>query len=184
MNTSIRPATPADAPMIGRAIVMAVGLEITASVGQPEQVEAMFSYLASRDDTQYSWRNTLVAVDGDKVVGVAVAYDGADLERLRRPFFTEVAKRFGKDMTDIADETDPTEVYLDTLAVDPDYRRRGIGSDLIEATYRRARAIGKPLGLLVDKENDRARRLYNSAGLQAVGEREFAYVMMDHLQRR
>ncbi|MDE7396413.1 MAG: GNAT family N-acetyltransferase [Muribaculum sp.] len=183
-HVTIRQATTNDAAAIGRAIVMAVGEEIISTLGAPKAVEQMFADLAARSDTQYSWRNTIVAVAEDgAVAGVAVAYDGALLDTLRRPFFAEMTSRFNKDMSDVSDETDASEMYLDTLAVMPDYRRRGIARQLIDATASRAAAIGKPLGLLVDKDNDKARQLYTSAGFVYVGERPFAYTLMDHLQK-
>lgn len=183
MTTSIRPATPADAPLIGWAVVTAVGIEIIETIGSVEAVAEMFADLARLDDTQYSWRNTLVAVAPDGTpCGVCIAYDGAGLHAMREHFFHAVSSRFGLDMTDIADETDPSEVYLDTLAVKPKYRRHGVARALIAAAADRAAAIGKPLGLLVDKDNDRARRLYESCGFTFVGERPFAYTLMDHLQ--
>ena len=61
-------------------------------------------------------------------------------------------------------------------------RKQGIGAALLKATVEKARKIGKPAGLLVEKENHNARRLYESLGFRHVGERPFAYVMMDHLQ--
>ena len=71
---------------------------------------------------------------------------------------------------------------LDTLAVLPEYRKQGIASALLKASIEKARKIGKPAGLLVEKENHNARRLYESLGFKKVGERPFAYVMMDHLR--
>lgn len=182
---TIRQATPSDAPVIARAIVMAVGIDIISSIGEPDRVEAMFCALAARHDTQYSWVNTLVAVDTDgTVAGVAVAYDGAGLQSMRRHFFDAVAASFGRDMSAMDDETDAGEFYLDTLAVMPQYRGRGIARSLIDATAQRAASAGKPLGLLVDKDNDKARSLYLSAGFVPVGERPFAFTLMDHLQHR
>ncbi len=52
-----------------------------------EDVEGLFTRLAEREDSQYSYLNTLVAVDDDgKTVGVCVGYDGAKLNELRKPF--------------------------------------------------------------------------------------------------
>ena len=39
----------------------------------------MMTTLVEREDSQYSYRNTLVAMDGDKVVGISVSYDGGCL---------------------------------------------------------------------------------------------------------
>lgn len=66
----------------------------------------------------------------------------------------------------------------------PEYRGRGVATALIEAAGVRARECGKPLGLLVDKANSRARRLYDSLGFKQVGERFFAGELMDHLQQK
>lgn len=78
-------------------------------------------------------------------------------------------------------ETDPDEFYLDTLMVLPDYRRRGVGRALINDALIKARSAGKPLGLLCDIGNDRARRLYDSSGFACVGQKPFAGHLMNHL---
>ncbi|MDE5666405.1 MAG: GNAT family N-acetyltransferase [Duncaniella sp.] len=176
-----------DAQLIARSVMDAVGKEICQSLAGEhhtlDDVEGMFTRLAERDDSQYSYINTLVAVDDDgKAVGVCVGYDGAKLDELRKPFFEAVRQELGKDMGDVEDETDSSEFYLDTLAVLPEYRGRGIASQLLKASVSRAASIGKPAGLLVDKDNVNARRLYERVGFTQVGERPFCYVLMDHLQ--
>jgi DNA-3-methyladenine glycosylase I len=180
-------AKKTDATFIAQAIMAAVGEQICLNFAGPahtlDDVEHLFTELAKRDDSQYSYLNTLAAVDDDgKTVGVCISYDGALLDELRKPFFEAVSSILGKDMTDVQDETDGNEVYIDTLAVLPECRKQGIGAALLKATVEKARKIGKPAGLLVEKENHNARRLYESLGFRHVGERPFAYVMMDHLQ--
>lgn len=176
-----------DAPLIARSIIAGVGEEICRDFAGKnhtiDDVERMFTELARRTDSQYSYLNTLVAVDDDGVaVGACISYDGAKLEELRRPFFEAVSRVLGKDMTNVDDETDPSEFYIDTLAVLPAYRKQGIATALLKASIEKASQAGKPAGLLVEKENHRARRLYESIGFRQVGERPFAYVLMDHLQ--
>lgn len=175
------------APLIARSVMAGVGDEICSDFAGENHsladVERLFTELAERDDSQYSYLNTLVAVNDDgEAVGACISYDGARLHELRKPFFEAVSRLLGRDMSDIQDETDPTEYYLDTLAVLPEYRKQGIASALLKASVEKARKGGKPAGLLVEKENTRARRLYESLGFRQVGERPFAYVMMDHLQ--
>jgi hypothetical protein len=46
----------------------------------------MMTMLVEREDSQYSYRNTLVAVDEEKVIGISVSYDGGRLHELRRAF--------------------------------------------------------------------------------------------------
>lgn len=183
----IIPARQGDARLIGASVVDAIGEEIAANLAGDahtvDDVIDMFATLAARDDTQYSYRNALVAVGDDgEPVGVCVAYDGALLETLRRPFFETVSSKLGQHLEGVEDECEPGEYYLDTLAVLPSYRGQGIASALLKAMIERARECGKPAGLLVDKDNPRARRLYERVGFVQVGERPFVHVLMDHMQ--
>lgn len=185
----IRQARRSDAPMIARAIRMGVGEEIFTNFGgvrhSAQEVEDVFAALAERDDTQYSYLNTLVAEEDGQVVGVAVAYDGGQLLELRKSFFEAAEERLGcRFDPDTPGETVPEEFYLDTLAVWPSHRGRGIATELIRATAERARAASLPLGLLVDKTNHRARRLYESLGFHFVAERPFAGEIMDNLRQQ
>ncbi|MDE5880946.1 MAG: GNAT family N-acetyltransferase, partial [Muribaculaceae bacterium] len=116
-----------------------------------------------------------------------VSYDGAELRRLRRPFFAEANKTFGWGMTPeeieaVPGETEPDEFYLDTLMTLPEYRGHGIGEALIRDAKLKADEAGKPLGLLCDTDNDRARRLYDRVGFLDRGRRPFAGHDMNHLQ--
>lgn len=176
-----------DANLIARSIMAGVGEEICENLAGDNHtladVEALFTDLASRDDTQYSYLNTFVAVNDDnQAVGACISYDGAMLHKLREPFFDAAKRYLDIDMSDVLDETDPGEVYIDTLAVLPEYRKQGVATALLKASIEKANKIGKPAGLLVEKENHRARRLYESVGFRKVGDRPFAYVMMDHMQ--
>lgn len=180
-------AKKSNAPLIARSIMDAVGIEICEDLAGNGKaladVERLFTILAEREDTQYSYLNTLVAVDEDgKSAGVIVSYDGAKLNELRKPFFEAVKTILGKNLDGVEDETDASEFYLDTLAVLPEYRGRGIASLLLKGAIGRAAACGKPAGLLVDKDNHRARKLYERVGFRQTGERPFCYVMMDHMQ--
>lgn len=167
--------------------MMAVGDEICADFAGKDHslddVEQLFTHLASLDDSQYSYRNTLVALDDDdSVVGVCVGYDGARLHDLRRRFFEGARHFLGRDMEGMDDETSPDEFYLDTLAVAPSQRGKGVGTQLLKASIERAKASGKPAGLLVDKTNPKAAALYHSLGFVHVDDRPFAGVVMSHLR--
>ncbi len=190
MNVTIIPARDADTHHIARAIVMAIGPEIELSMaGTPERrtlVTEMFARLACRTDSQYSYLNSLIALAPDgRVAGVIVCYDGAGLIEMRRCFFDAAREMLGLEFeNDLEPETDAGEIYLDSLAVFPEWRGQGIARKLIEAAAARHRNSGKPLGLLVDDGNSRARSLYESLGFSEVGMRPFAGVSMHHMQRR
>lgn len=178
-----------DAPLIAKAVMMAVGDEICRDFAGESHtmadVESLFTELASMDDSQYSYRNTVVALaPGGEVAGVCVGYDGALLHRMRERFFEAALRHIGVDMHGMADETTPDEFYLDTLAVFPQWRGQGIGGRLLLAQAARGHAQGKPAGLLVDKVNPKAEALYRRLGFEPDGERPFAGVMMNHLVLR
>ena len=106
----ITDAKKSDAPLIARSVMDAIGTEICEDLAcngkTLADVELLFTILAEREDTQYSYLNTLVAVDEDgKSAGVIVSYDGAKLNELRKPFFEAVKTILGKNLDGVEDET-------------------------------------------------------------------------------
>ena len=175
--------------MIACAIVEAIGRDVTLDLaGSPDSVPlvySVFASLAAREDTQYSYKNALVALDSDdEIAGIIISYDGALLSDLRRPFIEMANKVLGTEFDEatLAPETSSDEIYLDTLCVFERYRGNGLGAKLIDAAAKRHKASGKPLGLLVDYDNAGARNLYVKMGFESVGERPFAGTMMEHMQ--
>lgn len=142
----------------------------------------MMTMLVERENSQYSYRNTLVAMDGDKVIGISVSYDGARLHELRRAFIEATKKYIGKDHSGMDDETQAGELYLDSLAVLPEYRRQGIARKLLKGTKERANRLGLPcVGLLVDKDNSIGEALYTSIGFRYINDNQWGGHPMKHL---
>lgn len=194
MKISIRKARPDDAMLIARVVAMAIGYEGAREYAGDEVIKCL-SEVAGREDTQYSYRNALIAElteDGDgnnnpgggkaaKAVGAVVGYDGRSLERLREGSLS-VIRKYHPDIKITDDETDASEYYLDSLGVLPEYRGHGIARRLIAAIEERARESGqRRLGLLVDFDNADAERLYRSLGFQDAGTRPFFGHEMKHL---
>lgn len=190
-NIRIIDAVPGDAPMIAEAIMAAVGDELVSHMAgsrSREDVKEVFSRLARREDSQYSFRNTGIATttQGQKC-GVCVSYDGGRLKELRRSFFEEANRVLGWGMTEeeveaLPGETCGEEYYLDTLATLPEFRGQGVGSALIADARSKAVAADLPLGLLVADDNTQARRLYERLGFKAVGRRPFAGAEMTNMR--
>lgn len=147
-----------------------------------EDFHRMMTLLVEREDSQYSYLNTLVATDAARLVGIAVSYDGGRLHELR-PAFVEAAKEhLGRDHSGMDDETQPGELYLDSLSVLPPYRRQGIASRLLRATQAKARRMGLPcVGLLVDKGNPAGEALYASVGFRYASDSHWGGHPMKHL---
>ena len=142
----------------------------------------MMTMLVEREDSQYSYRNTLVAMDGDRLVGIAVSYDGGRLHELRQAFVEAAKVCIGKDHSGMDDETQAGELYLDSLAVLPDYRRQGIARRLLKATKEKADRMGLPcVGLLVDKGNPAGEALYASVGFRYANDSSWGGHPMKHL---
>lgn len=172
----IEPCTPSDAQAISRAVLMALhmGYDPTNPMGK------LFTTLAARTDSQYSYLNALKAVtDNGDTAGVIIAYDGGRLHDLQQAFRQEFERITGQQPDRLTDETISGEWYLDSLSVFPEYRRQGVARSLIEAAVASAPAGLHP-ALLCAKDNPAARRLYLSLGFVCRGERPFFDEMMDH----
>ena len=185
-NISIRGARPDEAARIADLIIMAMTEECCLHFCGPghdiRDFRRVMTYLVSRSDTQYSYINTLVATIEDNIVGICVSYDGALLHLLRQPFIDAAQQEWGMDHSSIPDETQAGELYIDSLAVDPEYRGRGIASLLLRATIDKSRALGLPsTGLLVDVGNPKAEALYNKVGFQYAGTNSWGGHGMKHL---
>ena len=142
----------------------------------------MMTMLVEHENSQYSYRNTMVALDANRVVGISVSYDGGRLHELRRAFIEAAKEHIGKDHSGMDDETQAGELYLDSLAVLPEYRRQGIARKLLLATKERANRMGLPcVGLLVDKDNSVGEALYTSVGFQYVNDNQWGGHPMKHL---
>ena len=147
-----------------------------------EDFRGMMNMLVKREDSQYSYLNTLAAMDGDRLVGIAVSYDGGRLHALRRAFVQAAKEYIGKDHSLMDDETQAGELYLDSLAVLPAYRRQGIAQQLLMATRKRGYLLHLPrVGLLVDKGNPDGEALYTKVGFEYLDDNLWGGHPMKHL---
>ena len=184
-KSHIRKATKEQAPEIANLIMMAMTDECCQyfcgeSYGL-EDFRRMMISLVEVEVSQYSYKNTLVAIVSDKVVGIAVCYDGSRLHKLRRAFIAAAKEYLGKDHAGMDDETQAGELYLDSLAVLPEYRRLGIPKKLVLATKKRAERMRLRVWLLVDKDNPEGEAFYTSIGFQYEGDSQWGGHSMKHL---
>ena len=179
---TIRPATASDASIIASALAMALG-EASMRMYCGENYREVLKELARMEHTQYSYCNALVADVNGHPAGAIVGYDGARLHELRKPTLALIQERTGQRFEGVEDETSSGEYYLDSLGVLPEYRNHGIGRRLLTALRDKAFAEGhEKAGLLVDKENPNAERLYLSLGFQRIETRKLFGHQMWHLQ--
>lgn len=183
----IEKATKADGRHIARLIMMAMSEDCCRFIAGEKRTlqdfECMMMELAEKDFSQYSYNNTVMARDTDgTVMGACVAYRGDRLHELREAFFDAAKRHLDRDFSHIDDETEPDEYYLDSLAVYPEYRGRGVATALLQTMIARAHDEGLPPALLVDKENPSAERLYLSIGFRFVNEKVWGGHEMKHLR--
>lgn len=184
----IQQARKADAPAITQLIMTAMTPDCCLYYVGPnhtlDDFRRVMQALVERDDTQYSYVNALVALDGKgEVLGTIVCYDGALLHQLREPFIQAALSEFQQDHSAMDDETEAGEIYIDSLAVFPQYRNQGIASQLLQAAIQQARDNKAPaIGLLVDKGNPNAERLYTKLGFEYRNDATWGGHPMKHLQ--
>ena len=177
---NIREAAIGDAPLIAKVVAMAIGEEGTRHYCGDDH-QSVLEEIARLEDSQYSYRNAIIAEVDGVPAGAAVAYDGADLYAMRDVTLKHIFNRTGK-THNIEDETDASEVYLDSIAVLPEYRGLGIGKRLLQTLKEKTlNEYGKNLGLLVDFENPNAERLYKSVGFERMNVKDFLGHKMWHL---
>lgn len=183
----IQPALPSQYQEITELIMLAMNHDCCRNWAGPnhtlEDFRQVMQSLVQQDDTQYSYRNCLVALEGDELMGILAAYDGGDLHRLREPFIQSARENFQQDYSQIDDETAEGEFYLDSLAVKSKFRHQGVATALLQAGIERARSLGiAHVGLLVDMDNPSAEKLYRSLGFQYVNDTAWGGHPMRHLQ--
>ncbi len=182
----IRQARPDEAPTISTLIMEAMNHDCCQWFAGPqhtlEDFHRLMTALVRRTDSQYSYLNTWVATAGEQVVGVCVAYDGAQLHTLREAFIQGAREAFGIDYTGMNDETQAGEFYVDSLCVAAPYRRQGIASALLCQAIRRGLELELPAtGLLVDADNSDAERLYTRHGFVPQGTTTWGSHPMQHM---
>lgn len=181
-------ATPDMASHIASLIMEAMNADCCQNFAGPRHTlvdfHRMMTKLVMMEDSQYSYRNTMVAITSNGILaGICVAYDGGLLRKLRKRFFEAAKEEFDIDYSGMADETESGEFYIDSLAVSSNFRGKGIATQLLKATATRGFEMGIPtVGLLVDKGNPRAEALYARLGFEYVNDTTWGGHAMKHLQ--
>lgn len=181
---SIVPARKGQAAEIASLIMEAMDHECCQNFAGKEHTlddfHRMMTALVELDDSQYSYRNTFVAMDGEEIAGCIVGYDGKNLLTLRKRFIEAARDFLGRDFTGMDEETQEGEYYIDSLCVKTNFRKRGIATSLIRAMIDWHGE--QPVGLLVDHTHPWAERLYVAIGFRFVNETEWGGHAMNHLQ--
>lgn len=174
---TLRHATQDDARFIALVVMEALGDDIMERVQgnalHPDD-EARIDRLADvarREDTLYSWRHTLVAEDADgTLLGAMVAYSGDEYMAMRQRTFDMLSEQITFDIAVMEAETLPGEYYLDSLAVSPLARGKGVGRRLLGAARDAGFALSRPAILACAPDNLNAKALYENMGFREEGD--------------
>ncbi len=173
---TIRKAKADDAPFIALIVCMALGED------ESHRLYPVFRELAAQEIAQYSYQNTLIAEYEGNKAGAIIGYDGAKLHKLRQPIYPLIKQYTGENI-EIEEETQAGEFYLDSVAVLPSYRGKGIGEKLLVTMRDEAFTNGfSHVGLLVDYDNPGAESLYSKLGFRRINPTTFLGHKMWHMQ--
>jgi ribosomal protein S18 acetylase RimI-like enzyme len=175
MEPLVRPATAGDAAV--ELLYESAQPYYDAYAGSGARARALLHAIYGREGHAASWAVCFVAEAGDGIVGVLAGFPAADGDRLARRFVTLTVPRIpfwrwpavaahvraaGK----VAPVPPRDSWYVDALAVDPRWRRRGIAGALLRmAEAEAAPAVSLDTGLA----NHGARALYEHHGFTERG---------------
>jgi len=183
LDLQYRLARPEDSAIIAKLMVQAIGDMANHLVSKEKafDAKAVFKYFIQQKENLYSYENTIICEENNKVVGSINGYDGAKFMQLRQPFINYLKEHYDFNQM-IEPETGAGEFYLDTVSVLPDKQSLGIGSVLIQKMIQYASEKGhQKIGLLVDKKNPKAKKLYENLGFRKLDEIYLLGNKYDHL---
>ena len=181
----IRKTKPEDSEAIATYTLLAMEEIVYQLIGEKshEKAKQFLVNLISKKENQYSYENCWAIELENEVAAIAIVYDGAKLQELREPVAKEIKSMFNRDFN-LENETEAGEYYIDSIGVSPHQQGKGLGSKLLQFLIDEYVQRNKTLGLLVDKDNPNAKKLYLKLGFEIVGEKTLAGKKMEHLQFR
>lgn len=188
---NIRRGLPEDSAEIAPLLLLAMEDIVYKFIGAESKKKALdfLETMIFQKGNQYSHENCWIIEDdireeneSSRILGVSLVYEGAELNKLRFPVAFYIKENFNRDFNP-EDETQPGEIYIDCVAVDPNSQGRGIGSMmfkfLIDYYVKKQKLT---LGLLVDNDNPSAKKLYLKLGFKVVSQKSLVGKQMDHMQ--
>ena len=161
-SITFRRATTDDYRFIAHGFHMAMLMADT-----PESdIDSFAELICKRDDVLYCAHNTIIAEYDGQRAGMLTAYDGRLYSAMQRRTFALLKEHRGIEFPGMEDEACEGEYYLDSLAVWPEFRGRGIGRALLQRGIADGESMGLTVTLAVDPVNTRAQKLYHTLGFE------------------
>ena len=164
---TIRKATEKDVDYVAKTVLTALDMDLSdlewvrTSCADPKSMN--------------SWNKALIAEDDGSPIGCIIAYRGDDYLPMREYTWSRLWEGVDPEViSKSAIETYPGEYYLDSLAIELDYRGHGLGKDLMKAAMDYGASLGyRKFALLVAVEKPRLKEYYASLGFKDAGEVNF-----------
>jgi ribosomal protein S18 acetylase RimI-like enzyme len=161
-----RAARKSDAAEIALLVNIAVHGGIARGWAHDENAEGTYDPIEvgrldmMRDDTEFGWRSATIAEIEGEVVGMLLGYRKADtFEPVPR-----AVTGFMRPIEELEAEANGTW-FISMLGVHAKWRGKGIGSQLLDvAEIKREKTAASGVALIVEDENEGARRLYARRG--------------------
>ncbi|MDE6560243.1 MAG: GNAT family N-acetyltransferase [Muribaculaceae bacterium] len=155
---TIRKATESDTEFVAKTVLTALDMDtsdlewVKASCADPRSM--------------YSWNKSLIAEEDGKQIGCIISYRGDEYLPIREYTWSRLWQGVDPEVIKkSAIETYPGEYYLDSLAIEPGYRGKGLGKDLMCAAIDYGASLGyRKFALLVAVEKPRLKKYYASLG--------------------
>ncbi len=177
MTLAVRPASPADDPA-SELLYLSAKPYYDAYAGSERRARALVSALYPRGGHAASFDVCSVAVLEGAVVGVLASFPVDQGDARARRFVNLTAPRVPpwrwpalvrhlRAAGLVSPHPPERTLYVDALAVDPAFRRRGVARALLAAAERDAANAGlRGVSLDTGLRNDAARALYAAAGYE------------------
>lgn len=167
---NIRAAAVDDADLAARLIYEAIhdiAYQLTGETTAEDAIKAL-AELFRQEGNRFSSKQILVAEVEGNVAGIILCYHGSEADQLDAPIAERLRQKTGNPNPSIDKEADEDEYYIDSIAVFPAYRGRGIAKALLAAAEEAGAALGyERIALNVEYGNDSAARLYTSIGYES-----------------
>lgn len=183
---NFRPAKRNEAKEIADCLILAMEDIVYTFIGQSDRDEGkrFLTHFISQPNNQYSYENCWVLEENSQIIGALLAYNGGLLPKLRKPVLEYLFTHY-KYANIPQDETEEGEFYIDSFGVVKEYQGKGLGTQLLLSWINDYKSTGTlPIGLLVDEENPRARKLYEKLGFIYKKEVEFVGRKLFHYQMK
>lgn len=176
-NITCQPAQPADASHVSRLIYDSFPkmAAFIIGLGDAEQAKKILAKLFEQPGHRFSYEFTRIITQGNRVIGMFIAYPGSDLAGLNWRLARLLIKQYslagklkliqrGLPLIFIQ-EAASDEYLLSHLALKKGQRGKGIGAQILPYLETQAKQAGyQKLSLMVTIDNQDARRFYERHG--------------------